>query len=174
MVLSPFFKKLGVMHQNSCVDTPQRNGRVERKHRHILNVAYTCFFQARLPSTFWGESILLASHLINYTPSQVLQGKSPYELLFGKKPDYDQLRVFGCLCYAHRKSRDKDKFGDRSRRCIFMGYPYGKKAWLPYDLDTREFFYSRDVAFSESKFPVVDTEDYVAPPLNNYDSTIDD
>lgn len=131
-------------------------------------------FQARLPSTFWGESILTATHLINYTPSQVLHGKTPYELLFGKKPDLDQLRVFGCLCFAHRKARDKDKFGDRSRRCIFVGYPYGKKAWSLYDLETKDFFTSRDVAFSESKFPGVDTDDYVSPPLNHYDTTVDD
>lgn len=174
MVLSSFFRKHGVEHQTSCVDTPQQNGRVERKHRHILNVARACLFQARLPSTFWGESILTATHLINYTPSQVLQGRTPYELLFGKKPDYDQLRVFGCLCHAHQKSRTKDKFGDRSRRCIFVGYPFRKKTWRMYDLDTHEFFSSRDVVFSESKFPGVGTEDYVSPPSNCYDLAVDD
>lgn len=118
MVLSPFFKKLSILHQTSCVDTPQQNGRVERKHRHILNVAWACLVQAKLPSTLWVESILAAAHLVKYTPSQVLQGRSPYKILFGKKPDYDKLRVFGYLCYAHRKSRDKDRIGDRSRTCI--------------------------------------------------------
>ena len=134
LVLKSFFRQLGIEHQTSCVDTPQQNGRVERKHRHILNVARACLFQARLPVSFWGESILTASHLINRTPSQVLKAKTPYEVLFGKKPDFDKLRVFGCLCYSHRKARDKDKFGDRSRKCIFVGYPYGKKAWRLYDL----------------------------------------
>lgn len=174
MTLTSYFKQHGILHQTSCVDTPQQNGRVERKHRHILNVARACLFQARLPVTFWGESILTAAHLINRTPSQVLKGKTPYELLFGTKPDYDKLRVFGCLCYSHRKARDKDKFGDRSRKCIFVGYPYGKKAWNLYDLDTHEFFSSRDVAFSESKFPGVQTDEYVTPPTNHYDPTIDD
>lgn len=78
------------------------------------------------------------------------------------------------MCYAHRRSRDKDKFGDRSRKCIFVGYPYCKKAWQLYDLTTKDFFSSRDVVFSESKFPGVDSDDYVRPPTNYYDNTIED
>lgn len=34
-----------------------------------------------------------------------------------------------------------------------MGYPHEKKGWRLYDLETMEFFVSRDVVFSESKFP---------------------
>lgn len=77
--------------------------------------------------------------MINRTPSQVLDGKTPYELLHGAAPVYSVLRVFGCLAYAHRRSRDKDKFGERSRQCIFVGYPFGKKAWRLYDLETMNF-----------------------------------
>lgn len=137
-------------------------------------MARACLFQARLPVSFWGESILTAAHLINCTPSQVLQGKTPYEVLFEKKPDFDKLRVFGCLCYSHRRDREKDKFSDRNRKCIFVGYPYGKKAWRLYHLDTHEFFISRDVVFSEQKFPGVESIDYVSPPLNTSDPNFDD
>ncbi|KAG7551787.1 Reverse transcriptase RNA-dependent DNA polymerase [Arabidopsis thaliana x Arabidopsis arenosa] len=153
MCLSQYFKDNGIVHQTSCVDTPQQNGRVERKHRHILNVARSLLFQANLPVTFWGEAILTAAYLINRTPSKVLNGKTPYELLFGVQPSYDQLKVFGSSCYTHRRSRDKDKFGERSRHCIFMGYPFGKKGWKVYDMETNEFLVSRDVVFQENVFP---------------------
>ena len=39
MCLTSYFHEHGIIHQTSCVDTPQQNRRVERKHRHILNVA---------------------------------------------------------------------------------------------------------------------------------------
>ncbi|XP_010268113.1 PREDICTED: uncharacterized protein LOC104605176 [Nelumbo nucifera] len=108
---------------------------------------------ANLPISFWGESMLTTGYLINRSPSPLLDGKSPYELLFGKEPTYKHIRVFWCLCHAHYQGRDKDKFGSRSRRCVFVGYPFGKKGWRLYDLDTNEFFVSHDVVFSEHIFP---------------------
>ncbi|CAA7053996.1 unnamed protein product [Microthlaspi erraticum] len=34
LCLSKYFTENGMLHQTSCVATPQPNGRVERKHRH--------------------------------------------------------------------------------------------------------------------------------------------
>ncbi|XP_013645251.1 uncharacterized protein LOC106349828 [Brassica napus] len=150
LCLSKYFAENGIVHHTSCVATPQQNGRVERKHRHILNVARSIMFQANLLIKFWGESVLTAAHVINQTPSSFLHGKSPYECLYGKRPSYESLKTFGCLCFAHKSLRDKDKFKARSRRCIFVGYPFGKKGWKLYDLDSEEFFVSRDVEFVET------------------------
>lgn len=37
--LTQYFRTKGIIHETSCVGTPQQNGRVGRKHRHIVNVA---------------------------------------------------------------------------------------------------------------------------------------
>ncbi|KAL9224910.1 hypothetical protein vseg_000891 [Gypsophila vaccaria] len=135
------------------VRTPQQNARVERKHRHILNVGRALRFQGGLPIDFWGECVLTAAYLINRTPTRILEGKTPFELLFGRKADLSLLRVFGCLAYA-KVLNPSDKFASRSRRCIFVGYPFGKKGWNLFDLETGEYFQSRDVSFIETDFPL--------------------
>ncbi|GJZ57013.1 retrovirus-related pol polyprotein from transposon TNT 1-94 [Tanacetum coccineum] len=47
-----FLTKQGIKHQTTWVDRPQQNGRVERKHRHILEVARALRFQSSLPLRF--------------------------------------------------------------------------------------------------------------------------
>jgi len=127
MCLKQYFIQEGILHQTSCVRTPQQNGCVERKHRHILNVARSLRFQGNLPIKFWGECVLTAGYLINLTPSSILKGKSAYEVIHGCVTSYAHLRVFGSLCYAHNQNRQRDKFDSRSRKCVFVGYPFGQK-----------------------------------------------
>ena len=99
-------------------------------------------FQASLPLKFWGEFVLTAAYLINRTPTKLLHYKTPYEVLFGVPPIYDHLKVFGCLCYAHNHAKPCDKFDARATKCIFLGYPQGKKGWLLFDLEHQKLVVS--------------------------------
>jgi len=164
--LQPFLSTHGILLQNSCPYTPQQNGVVERKHRHLFNVGRALRFQANLPLKFWGESLLTATYLINRLPTLVLRHKSPYELLYGKSPAYSHLRAFGCLCYA-TNLQPLTKFSPRARRCIFVGYPSNQKAYRVYDLTTRQFFTSRDVIFHENTFPFFNHTSDNSPPQSS-------
>ena len=150
--MQQFYHDHGILRQSSCVEMPQQNGKVKRKYRHVLNVARALLFQASLPTKFWGEYVLAAMHLINRTPSKVLKGKTLYEVLYYKKPFYDHIKIFGTLCFAQSK-RIKDKFAPRGRKCVFLSYPFGQKGWKVFDLETQEFFVSRDVIFHENISP---------------------
>lgn len=59
------------------------------------------------------------------------------------------MRVYGCLVYAHNNSGKGDKFGERGRRGIFVGYSSGQKGYRVYDAQTRNIMTSRDVTFFE-------------------------
>ncbi|XP_075084347.1 uncharacterized protein LOC142167881 [Nicotiana tabacum] len=115
--------KVKLEMQKDCKICPlakQQNGVVKRKHRHILDVARALKIQSNIPVRFWRECVRTSVYLINKIPTQVLNKRSPYELLYGKQPSIDHLRVFGCLCYASTLPRG-DKFAPRARRAVMIG-----------------------------------------------------
>jgi len=99
-LLSNFYASLVIIHQRSCVETLQQNGRVERKHQHILNVGRALLFQSKLPPSFWSYAILHVVFLINRVPTPLLDNQSPYFILHNQLPDISLFKVFCCLCYA--------------------------------------------------------------------------
>lgn len=57
-----FFSLNGILHESSCTYTPQQNGVVEKKHRHLLEVARALKFQASVPENFWGDCMVTAAY----------------------------------------------------------------------------------------------------------------
>ena len=68
-----YYSAHGTERQTTCVHTPQENGVVERKHRHLLEVARAFRFQAGSPISFWEECVLTIAYLINRMPLVVEQ-----------------------------------------------------------------------------------------------------
>ncbi|GJY37100.1 ribonuclease H-like domain-containing protein [Tanacetum coccineum] len=101
----------------------------------------------------WGPYKVTSSEGL---PSSVLNGKSPFEMIYNTKPNLSKLRVFGCLCFA-TVLNNHDKLGSRSEKCIMMGYSSVKKGYRLYSLDKHQFIYSRDVKFFETVFPFKDS-----------------
>ncbi|XP_070005815.1 uncharacterized protein [Nicotiana sylvestris] len=95
---------------------------------------------------------LLKDKVIDKIQEEFLDGKTPYELLYGEIPKLEYLRVFGYLSYAGNLPRG-DKLDARARRAVLLGYSDTQKGYKLCDLDTRTFFMSRDVSFRESTFP---------------------
>ncbi|KAL1190668.1 Retrovirus-related Pol polyprotein from transposon RE2 [Cardamine amara subsp. amara] len=168
-----YLREKGILHETSCVSTPQQNGRVERKHRYILNVASAFRFQSHLPVEFWGFCILTAGYLINRTLTAVLNDKTPFKMLYNMFPPMNHLHVFGCLCNVHNQKHKGDKFATRSNHSIFIGFLYGKKGWKIYDLETGVISSSQDVMFLEYTTPTVSVSSPTPiPPVSVFDNTV--
>lgn len=133
--------------------TPQQNVIVERKHKHLLEIARALLFQSKLLISYWEECLLTATFLINMLPSKVLKGKSPYFVLYKHVPTYDSLRSFRCLCYASALCGGRSKFEPMAKACVFLGYPIFQKRYKVMDLETKKISFSRDVHFYEDLYP---------------------
>ena len=84
---------------------------------------------AQMPNEFWAEAVNTSVYVRNRSPTTALNGITPYECLFEKKPDVSNLRVFGCVTYAHIPDNRRKKLDPKSRKTVFVGYPEGVKGY---------------------------------------------
>jgi len=112
-------------------------------------------FSANMPDSFWAEAAVVAAYIWNRLPSSAIEDTTPYERWFNKLRNYDKLRPFGCIVYAHIPKQRQPKFSKHlthATKGCFIGYesstPY--KYW---DFEKRRFDISHDIIFKESEFP---------------------
>ena len=83
-----------------------------------------------MPKTFWGEALSTAAHLVNKSPSTIINFKCSEEKWTGRKLNLNYLRVFGCEAYAHQL---EGKLDPRAIKCVFVGYQDGTKGYKLWD-----------------------------------------
>ncbi|KAG9453782.1 hypothetical protein H6P81_006686 [Aristolochia fimbriata] len=71
----------GIHHNVSCPYTPQQNGLVERKHRHIVEMGLTLLAPASMPKSHWDSTFATSVYIINRLPTPILHSKSPFDVL---------------------------------------------------------------------------------------------
>ncbi|KAE8723908.1 hypothetical protein F3Y22_tig00011547pilonHSYRG00026 [Hibiscus syriacus] len=149
----------GIKHRVTCPHTSQQNGVVERKHQHIIDTSLTLLAQSAIPFKYWSYVVLIAVYLINRLPADLLGGISPFEKLYGKKPDYQFLRVFGCQCFPCLRPFNRHKFDFMSKPCVFLGYSSQHHGYQCLD---------------ESELSMTDHEDIGCDNLVNIHDLVDD
>lgn len=150
----------GIIHQSSCVDTPQQNGVSERKNRHLLEVARSLMFTMNVPKYLWGDAVLTATYLINRLPSRSINFETPLSVLSKTYPHVSPfnaipLRTFGCTSFVHNHNRGK--LDPRAIKTVFIGYSSTQKGYRCYCPETKKTYVSCDVTFFE------DTPYYSSP-----------
>ena len=123
----------------------------------INDCVRTLLIHSAAPTSFWAEALNTATFLLNRRPCHATGIVTPHHLLLGTPPRYDELRVFGCLCYPNLTPTTPHKLSPRSEACVFLGYPTGHRGYRCYNIATRRVYTSRHVVFVEHVFPFHDT-----------------
>src|SRR6266571_5157681 len=76
----------GIDHQLTAPYTSAHNGRAERLHRTLLGKARAMRMACNAPAFLWDEFCATAAYLTTLTAATANNGKTPYELWFGRKP----------------------------------------------------------------------------------------
>lgn len=118
LVFKLFLNDHGIYHSLTCPYTSEQNGRVERKHRQIVECGLTLLAQAKMPFEFWWDAFHTTTFNINRLPTSSLNNKTPFETLFKRKPDYNLSHPFGCPAFPCITPYNK---------CLFIGYSNNHK-----------------------------------------------
>ncbi|KAF7493789.1 Copia protein [Sarcoptes scabiei] len=129
---------------------PEQNGISERKNQSIMSMTRCLLNEKNLPKILWPYAIAYASFLQNRIPSNAIQGKSPYEVFFNRKPNLQKIRVFGSLVSV-MENHVPDKLTPRARLAVLIGVL--EKVYVLFDPASEKVFQSRNVKiFEDDKF----------------------
>ncbi|GJT52698.1 retrovirus-related pol polyprotein from transposon TNT 1-94 [Tanacetum coccineum] len=143
----------GITHNFSAPRTPQSNGVVERKNRTLQEMSRTMLNEQSLPQKFWCNAVDTSTYILNRTLIRAILGKTPYELLSGRKPTLDYFRVFGSKWFILNTKYYFTKFDPKSYECVYLGYFQNSKAYIILHKHTRKVEESLNVTFDETSPP---------------------
>lgn len=127
-------------------------GVVERQHRHIVDSGISLLQQVGLPRSFWNYAFSTVAYLYNRTPTPALAGRSPFEMLYKKSPNLNNIRVFGSLAFPNLRPIQGSKFSPRSAPHVFIGYPTEHHGYMLINPEDMKIRAANDVAFVEDNF----------------------
>nr|GEX98391.1 retrovirus-related Pol polyprotein from transposon TNT 1-94 [Tanacetum cinerariifolium] len=143
-----------ITHQKSVPRTPQQNGVVERQNRTLVEAGQimVIFYEALM--FLWAEVVVTTCYTQNRSLIHTRHKKTPYELVYDKKPDLKFLQAFGALCYPTNDIEDLRKLKATNDIGIFIGYAPNRNA--PYVTPTNK---DLEISFQ----PMFD--EYFEPPI---------
>lgn len=149
--LQVFLKDESIKFECTVGYCPQQNGIAERKTRTLLEAARTMLSDSGLPKNHWAEAINHANHVTNRIVNQKT-GQSPYEVMFGKQPKWNELRAFGCEGFVMFPPTFIKKLDAKSRKMMFVGFDAQSKGYRMSDR-INSFVVSREVKFLNVSHP---------------------
>ena len=87
-----YLKSRSTLQKLSVHDTHQESSVVERRNRTIVERVRALLHASGLPKNLWAEAARHVVWLLNRTTTKAVEGMTPYEAAFGKKPNFKRVR----------------------------------------------------------------------------------
>jgi hypothetical protein len=152
--LGEFLNINGITPSTSTPYIHDENPYAENANKIIAGAARTIRIRAHLPKYFWAEAYRFASTIHSML---VPNGRTitPFEAFERRKPDFSDIHIFGCHCYAWVPRDLRHKLDSKSRPAIYLGPSVpGKHGHRLYDPSTGEIFTASSVVFDELSFGI--------------------
>ena len=79
-----YCKSQGICHQKTPPKTPQLNGLAERLNKTLVERVKCVLSEAKLPNSFWAETLTIFAYVINLSPLFALGGDVTNEVWFDR------------------------------------------------------------------------------------------
>jgi hypothetical protein len=77
-------------------------------------------------------------YIHNRCPTRALPSITLEEAWSGRKSCISHLHVFGCIAYAIVPHDKRSKLDSKGRKCLFLGYYVGTKAYRLVDVESKK------------------------------------
>ncbi|KAE9279871.1 hypothetical protein PF001_g24507 [Phytophthora fragariae] len=144
-----YLSKQGIRHEKTVPYTPQQNGLAERMNRSLVEMARCMLYHEGIDKKWWAEAVNTSAWIINRIPNTVTV-KTPYEIVYQKKPQLQNLKVFGALGYGHIPDEKRRKLYAKAFKCRYLGYEDGVKGCRVLNMETGQVRIVRTVKFMET------------------------
>lgn len=141
-----------ITYESSAPDTPAQNSHSERKREILAMKARAMHIEAGLPTYLWNKIVQIAGYIMNRTPMQKHNWKTPFEVAVGQSPNLGHLRKIGCKAYTLDKHiPQKEKLRERAHIGHLIEYDSTNifQVWIP---SQQKIIRTRDVLFDKTSF----------------------
>lgn len=170
--LQNYLTNLGVKIQYTVPYTPQQNGVAERKNRSLMEMARCMLLDSNLEKKYGAEAVNTENFLQNRLPTRSTE-KTPYELWYSRKPNVQNLHVFGCSAYVQIPKDQRRKLGDKTEELTFIGYSEKSKGFRFLQKGTNRVKISHDVIFLDKMYAAQETGNAEIHLSSNINETSD-
>jgi hypothetical protein len=123
---------------------PESNGAVERQMRTLFEGVRAILLDIGLPAYYWAFAVAYHAYLRNRVPRRG-ETRTPYEVLYGAKPDISHVHQFGCSAIYYERT-DGGKLAATGHRARFLGVVAG--GFGLHCLESKRLVFKRHVRFT--------------------------